>query len=229
MDSEFHSSLRSVSTIFPKIQEEVSGKDVVDYGCGRGILSLDLSEVARLVYAVDIRPHPEAFSGRPNIISGYPEIVPPRSADFVLSLNAFEHYSDPKKILLHWRRILKPTGRVYLSFGPPWYHPYGAHLEYLTRLPWIQLWCPEPLVMAWRSRHRTDGAKRYQEVEGGLNQMSLRKCDKLLIETGFRITSSRTVPIKGFAWPLRFGFGRELWTARADYILSLEADWRQAS
>lgn len=220
MDHDFHSSVSSVSRIFPCIEHDIAGKVVVDYGCGRGLLSLDLAEVAQIVYAVDIRPEFHALSGRSNIITGFPEIVPASSVDVVISVNAFEHYSEPKKILLHWRHILKSDGRVYLAFGPPWYHPYGAHVQFVTRLPWIHLWCPERLVMTWRSFYRKDGARRYEEVEGGLNQMSIRKCDQLLAETGFRTVSSRNIPIKGIDWPLRFAVGRELWTSNVERILS---------
>lgn len=139
MDHDFQSSLSSVLRIFPCIENDVAGKVVVDYGCGRGGLSLDLAKIAQIVYAVDIRPELNVLSGRSNIITGLPEIVPLSSADALISLNAFEHYSEPKKILLHRRRILKPDGQVYLSFGPPWYHPYGFHVQFSTRLPWIHL------------------------------------------------------------------------------------------
>jgi SAM-dependent methyltransferase len=219
MDHDFQSSLSSVLRIFPCIENDVAGKVVVDYGCGRGGLSLDLAKIAQIVYAVDIRPELNALSGRSNIITGLPEIVPSSSVDALISLNAFEHYSEPKKILLHWRRILKPDGRVYLSFGPPWYHPYGAHVQFITRLPWIHLWCPERVVMTWRSFYKKDGARRYEEVEGGLNRMSIRKCDQLLAEAGFRTISSRNISIKGIDWPLRFVIGRELWTSNVERIL----------
>ncbi len=100
MDHDFHSSLSSVSRIFPSIDKDIAGKVVVDYGCGRGLLSLDLAEIAQTVYAVDIRPEFHAFSGRSNIIARLPDIVPSSSVDVVISVNAFEHYSEPKKILL---------------------------------------------------------------------------------------------------------------------------------
>ena len=112
------------------------------------------------------------------------------------------------------------TGRSSLfSFGPPWYHPYGAHVQFVTRLPWIHLLCPERLVMTWRSIYRKDGARRYEEVKCGLNQMRIRKCDQLLAETGFRTVSSRNIPIKGIDWSLRFAVGRELWTSSVERIL----------
>jgi SAM-dependent methyltransferase len=229
MDHDFHSSLSSVSRIFPSIKNDLAGKLVVDYGCGRGLLSMDLAEIAQTVYAVDIRPEFHVLSGKSNIIVGFPDIIPSSSVDAVISMNAFEHYSEPQKILLHWRRILKPEGRVYLSFGPPWYHPYGAHVQFVTRLPWIHLWCPERLVMTWRSFYKKDGARRYEEVEGGLNQMSIRKCDQLLAETGFRTVSSRNIPIRGFDWPLRFTVGRELWTSNVERILCPEKKQTKAA
>ncbi len=76
MDHHFQSSLSTVLRIFPCIENDVAGKVVVDYGCDRGSLSLDLAKIAQIVYAVDIRPDLNGLSGRSNIITGLPEIAP---------------------------------------------------------------------------------------------------------------------------------------------------------
>ncbi len=49
--------------------------------------------------------------------------------------------------------------------------------------------------------------------------MSIRKCDQLLAEAGFRTISSRNISIKGIDWPHRFVVGRELWTSNVERIL----------
>jgi len=220
-NSDCHSRLASALEVFPTLDRDVSGKTVVDYGCGRGLLSADLSSLATLVYAVDIRPEIYTAARPNNVIVGGPNIVPDGVADIVLSINSFEHYAEPETVLKHWRFLLKPEGKVYLSFGPPWYHPYGAHMHFFTRIPWIHLWCPERFVMVWRSRYRADGAKRYEDVEGGLNRMSVSRCDHLLAVAGFDVVNSRNVPIRNIHWPLCTSIGRELWTSRVDRILSL--------
>lgn len=46
--------------------------------------------------------------------------------------------------------------------------------------------------MAVWSRSRSDGAERYEDVESGLNRMSLRKFDRLLKSSGLSVVR-RTV------------------------------------
>lgn len=216
------STLETVLRIFPTLSQDVVGKTVLYYGCGRGMLNADLAALASVVYAVDIRPDMYGAPQRNNVVIGTPAVIPSNVADVVISINAFEHYGEPESVLVHWREILKPGGKVYLSLGPPWFHPYGAHMYFFTRLPWIHLWCPERKVMSSRSRYRSDGAKQYEEVEGGLNRMSVWRCDRLLAHCGFRCVFHRNVPIRNIQWPHATSIRRELWTTRADRILSLD-------
>ncbi len=133
------SDLSKVLKIFPGLDKEVISKTVADYGCGDGMVSSDLAGRAKLVYAVDIRPEKFSAPKRQNIIIGNPEVIPEKSIDVLISIDGFEHYTKPGETLAHWRRLLLPHAKVYMSFGPPWYHPYGAHTDFFTRLPWIHL------------------------------------------------------------------------------------------
>jgi ubiquinone/menaquinone biosynthesis C-methylase UbiE len=38
----------------------------------------------------------------------------------------FEHFGQPDEVLKEMARMLKPDGKVIVSFGPPWYHPKGG-------------------------------------------------------------------------------------------------------
>ena len=73
--------------------------------------------------------------------------------------------------------LLKPGGLLIASFGPTWYHPLGGHL--VSVFPWAHLIFSETALMGWRSGIRADGAKRFHEVEGGLNQMTIRRFEQL--------------------------------------------------
>jgi SAM-dependent methyltransferase len=59
--------------------------------------------------------------------------------DFVFSLNAFEHISDPRRALQDVSRVLKPGGHVFLLFTPLYFADGGHHLSHLTDIPWIHL------------------------------------------------------------------------------------------
>ena len=62
---------------------------------------------------------------------------PPRSIDAIVSIDAFEHFSNPASALKTMHAMLNPGGRVYVSFGPTWYHPLGGHL--FSVFPWAHL------------------------------------------------------------------------------------------
>lgn len=93
--------------------------------------------------------------------------------------------------------MLKPGGRVLISFGPPWFHPYGGHL--FSVFPWAHLIFTEKALIRWRSDFKSDGATRFGEVDGGLNQMTVAGFKRLIRESDFDIVSFEPTPIR----PLR--------------------------
>ena len=48
----------------------------------------------------------------------------------------------------------------------------------------------------WRSDFKSDGATRFGEVAGGLNQMTVRRFQKLVEESEFEIERLETLPIR---------------------------------
>jgi hypothetical protein len=89
--------------------------------------------------------------------------------------------------------LLKPGGFVRVSFGPTWYHPYGGHL--FSVFPWAHLIFSEEALIRWRAHFRQDGARRFHEVSGGLNGMTIGRFERLVRKSGFRLESLETVPI----------------------------------
>ena len=106
--------------------------------------------------------------------------------------------------------LLKPSALAVISFGPTWYHPLGGHL--FSVFPWAHLIFSEPALIRWRSRIRNDGATRFAEVEGGLNQMTVAGFEKLLRTSLFRIETLETVPIRKLR-PVHSRITREFTTA----------------
>jgi SAM-dependent methyltransferase len=123
-----------------------------------------------------------------------PTKEPKERADIVVSLDAFEHFTDPAEILRNMSRLLQPGGEVVVCFGPTWYHPLGGHL--FSVFPWAHLIFSEQALIRWRSAFKTDGATRFSEVAGGLNQMTIKKFEALIEGGPFTLASLELVPIR---------------------------------
>jgi SAM-dependent methyltransferase len=56
-------------------------------------------------------------------------------ADVIVSQNSFEHFLDAGEILAELRAALAPGGKLFVTFAPPWYAPWGAHMGIFCRAP----------------------------------------------------------------------------------------------
>jgi SAM-dependent methyltransferase len=109
-------------------------------------------------------------------------------------MDAFEHFANPAEVLRVMNTLLKPEGEVIIWFGPTWFHPLGGHL--FSVFPWAHLLFREEALIRWRSTFKTDGATRFGEVAGGLNQMTIKKFEGIVEESPFRFVSFESIPIK---------------------------------
>lgn len=179
----------------------VRGKVVIDFGCGEGrqavemaingagrVIGLDIQE-KRLEAARELARRKDV-AHLCEFCSGTEE-----QADVIVSKDAFEHFSDPAAILLAMRRLVRDDGYVLASFGPTWLHPYGGHL--FSVFPWSHLVFSEASLIRWRADFRHDGATRFSEVEGGLNQLTIRAFEEIVESSPFQLCWLDTVPIKG--------------------------------
>src|SRR5262249_57230762 len=94
--------------------------------------------------------------------------------------------------------FLVPDGWVLVSSAPPWFPPYGGHG--FSVFPWALLLFTEWALLRWRSDSRTDGARRFGEVEGGLNQMTIRRFERLLERSAFSVERFEPIPIRRARW-----------------------------
>ena len=179
----------------------IKGKVIIDFGCGCGRQSLEMAQNgAAKVIGVDIQEHLLEI-GRQNAIRlGVADhcIFSTNAnelADIVISKDAFEHFSDPAMILNKMAELLKPEGYVLASFGPTWLHPYGGHL--FSIFPWSHLIFTESSQIKWRSDFKTDGATKFSEVAGGLNQLTISKFEQIVSDSPFHLEYLEIVPIKG--------------------------------
>jgi SAM-dependent methyltransferase len=186
----------------PSIWRELENKVVLDFGCGTGQDAIEIAtRGAFKVIGVDIRDNVLNVAREEAARAGVADRTvfvrePPEQVDVVVSVDAFEHFADPADVLEQMKRHLRPGGRLLICFGPPWYHPLGGHL--FSVFPWAHLVFTERALIRWRSDFKTDGATRFGEVEGGLNQMTVRRFRRLVRHSGCGIESLEAVPIRRF-------------------------------
>ncbi|MBL8227466.1 MAG: class I SAM-dependent methyltransferase [Bryobacterales bacterium] len=210
----------------PNFVELVRGKDVLDFGCGMGLQAAALARsYAKSVTGVDL-PREFILSAWARVQSlGLPNLTlttglaPGSQFDLVYSCSAFEHFGDPAAILEQMRQHTRPGGHIVITFAEPWLSPRGAHVDNFTRLPWVNVFFSEKTVMKVRSLYRSDGARRYEDVEGGLNRMTLAKFGKILHSSGLRIHCISYYPVKGLPLVSRIPLVREFLTAAASCVL----------
>ena len=190
-------SLKILVSSFPNILDAIIGRDILDFGCGNGyqVVALALSG-ARSVTGIDTNPRLLSFA---NILADTHRVMDRvsfinrlsekerESFDMVISQNSMEHFSQPHEIINQMKVALRPNGTILITFAPPWFSPYGAHMHFFTNVPWVHLLFAEQTVMAVRSRFRNDGATRYEDVEGGLNKMSLKAFERLIGQSGLSV------------------------------------------
>ncbi len=184
----------------PGIWRELVGRIVIDFGCGTGGETIEVAQHgAKKVIGIDIRDTVLNIARDGARAVGVSDqcrfsTATDERADVILSIDGFEHYDDPEQVLRVMRRLLKDDGRVFIAFGPPWLHPLGGHL--FSVFPWAHLLFSERALIRWRSDFKTDGATRFSEVAGGLNQMTVRRARKLFERSAFTIESFEAVPIR---------------------------------
>jgi hypothetical protein len=54
----------------------------------------------------------------------------------------------------------------------------------------------EQALIRWRAQFKTDGARKFGEVEGGLNQMTIRRFEEILQTSPFVVEELELVPIR---------------------------------
>jgi SAM-dependent methyltransferase len=208
----------------PDFLEIVRGKEVLDFGCGQGFQAAALIKrgVCKRVVGLDLPrqflfDHWKQFEGTPGL--HLTTTIPAEKVDVVFSCSSFEHFEDPLARLEDMIRLTRPGGYVVITFAEPWFSPRGSHTSNWTRLPWVNLLFREDTVMRVRSRYRSDGATRYEDVEGGLNRMTINRFEELMRNSGLKIENLRLYSTKELPLVTRIPIVRELLTSAASCVL----------
>ena len=173
---------------------DLRGKDVLDFGCGMGHMSIWFAqELGAHVDGVDIdenhitvakefnKKHqvPGVSFNLRNIIADPIE----KQYDFIFLNDVIEH------IRIDWIQNvldvlilnnLKKGGIIFFSY-PPWEGPHASHLRPATKIPWIQFFPNKFVINLLKKRNQQlvgkhDLLTEYLE----LNHMSHRKLSRLL-------------------------------------------------
>ena len=178
--------LERLEAVFPEFTRNIKGKVVIDFGCGEGYQAVALARAgASRVVGIEINERLRdlgreraASAGLQETIGFERKLPDGLKAEVILSQNSFEHFLDAEEILGELRSALAPGGELFITFAPPWYAPWGAHMAFFCRLPWVHLLFPERTVMEVRSQFRSDSARSYREA--GLAEMSVAKFERLV-------------------------------------------------
>ena len=201
---------------------DLKGRLVLDLGCGLGgKLLFYADQGAEGVVGIDLRPQSARAAGqlaavhaRNSTNSGIIRIAAADGAvmpfaessfDAIVSINVLEHVADPATVLRECRRVLRPDGRLFLHF-PPFFSPWGAHLDPWLKLPWVHLVFLERDLV--RVAARVEVQERYNDryipsaqVHWAdldelpeLNRLTYRQFHNLVAAVGLRQVQCRLLP-----------------------------------
>lgn len=181
-------------------QPDLTGKRVLDLGCGHGSLCLDMARAgAARVVGVDLNKRLIQFAQQ-NLQRNYPELadrvefrcidiaeLPETDFDLMTSKDTFEHVMDLPQVLCAMYERLKSGGRLYAAIGPLWNSPFGDHdtVKRLigVNLPWAHLWIPNRIVLGATARRLGKPLSSYRDL--GMNMLAYRDYRRILHESGF--------------------------------------------
>ncbi len=164
----------------------LSGKNVLELAVGTGGYSPVFMKKSKSYIMNDIS-YPAILKFNKNIpfkkfdaTKKYP--FKDNTFDFIFCCSLIEHVKNPEKMLNEVKRVLKPSGYLYLSF-PPFYSPVGGH--YFKP---FHLFGQRVSVMVVRMLKK--GRKpSYENGFGdfGLYIRTIKNVKKLLIKEGFYV------------------------------------------
>jgi SAM-dependent methyltransferase len=216
----------------PDLIDRMRNKKVLDFGCGNGWQAVALKKLgAAEVWGVDIVQEHLAFSRElakthgedVHFVDRIPEGL---RFDIVLSISAFEHFSDPAAVLQRMRSLVNSTGQIIITWAEPWYSHSGSHFGNFTRIPgtnaaipWCNLLFSEEALLTLRAQFRDDLPDRIEDIEGGLNRLTVTRFERIMRQSGMRIERLQAHPTLGLPLVSHIPLVRELLTSAATCIL----------
>jgi SAM-dependent methyltransferase len=176
----------------------VRERDVLDFGCGSGNEVIQIARAgARSVCGLDISENNLREARRrvaESDVADCCRLTDQSSGQFdvIFSIDSFEHYDDPDAILDQMYSLLRPDGRLFVSFGPPWFHPLGGHA--FSPFPWAHIILSEEALVRWRNIYFPGRSITIRQ--SGINRMTIKRFKKISKNSRFRIQKLEIVPIR---------------------------------
>lgn len=228
---------------FESVANMLSGKQVLDVGCGAGGKSLYYASMgAEKVTGIDIIEKYKiqadnlaqrlqiknvAFHIRDACETGFTD----ESFDTIIMNDSMEHIQFPAKVLLEMKRILKPHGKLYINF-PPYNHPYGAHLSDVIGIPWVHLFFSDnTLIQVYKElvAKLPDGPDRVnlrispgrdgKEYFSYINHMTIQRFNQIISALDLSLLYYKEIPLRSCCKFLCHGFMREYFVKTVVAIL----------
>ena len=214
---ELFESTRSIILNFTRLGHPIPIEDsnILDIGCGDGgrtayygmkgalsVVGID-SDLSRLKRA-RLFCHKRSLDRKVFFSAASSHKLPfnESSFDLVIMTDVMEHISEPLETLLEAERVLRPGGKLFISFGC-YYAPLGSHLTDWIPLPWQQVIFSERTLIRVLKKLSNDepyilfqfpGLKkvplpeRIDDLEcGGQNRITLRAFRDYINLSGFEI------------------------------------------
>lgn len=187
---------------------DVTGRVVLDLGCGHGYMAAALVEhagAARAI-AVDVKSSPswaEHKDPRLSLVVGdlsKAAVVAPESVDVVLSQVVFEHVARPVQMLAAIYNTLKDGGAAWLRMNI-YTARNASHAYNEVFFPWPHLLFEDDVVVEFYRRHHGRNRRRFSWV----NRMTVAHYLHVCREVGFDvITAHRKISPIDVSFYLRF-------------------------
>lgn len=189
----------------------------LDVGCGTGRLSVGLSLLGvEDITGVDLLERDIATAtaiartlpdgARPHFVHADGRTGGDREYDVVIALAVMEHVSSPRQFLERIHALLKPEGRAFVSMTP-FHGPLGDHMSpfFRIQIPWRGVLFSEQAILRLRNEcfRPSTPARRYREIEGGLNLMTISEYLRSIRLAGLEVVTHRFDP--------HFRHYRKLW------------------
>lgn len=173
----------------------IEGKTVVDVPAGNGVTSRIIKDLKGIPLAYDL--FPEYFTaagitcGRANVLEGIP--LKDEAADFVISQEGIEHFTDQFKAFREFNRLLKPNGSLIIT--TPNYSNLEAKLSYFLAESerFNSMMPPNEIDSIWMNDQKITSEIYF----GHVFLLGIQKLRMLAKLSGFKIKHIQFTRVKG--------------------------------